>query len=351
MAVTTDSDDAPTTLSPTVPDTTSAPAPGTGGMAWPPEMLPDVLPTDRLNAKGMPVPEIRSELRRIHNVRNVFNVLAVWLQSFGLIALACWLTPQLPLVAALAVWVATFLLMGRAFALYAILGHEAAHRLLFSQKKVNDVVGRWGVSYPAFIPLDVYRRSHFAHHKDEFGPNEPDMNLYTGYPITRASFKRKLKRDAFFNSGWKSLKGLLLALKSKTARPLASKIVIAQVGVFVVLLLIGGLSRWWLYPVLWLAPWMTVWRVINRLRSIAEHGGMMRSNDRRQTTHVVRQTWLARFWMVPYNTGWHLAHHVDMGVPFQQLPQLHDELVAAGWIVPEIEYPSYRALWRALSDG
>ena len=92
-------------------------------------------------------------------------------------------------------------------------------------------------------------------------------------------------------------------------------------------LLVG---RWWLYPVLWLGPWLTVWRVINRLRAIAEHGGMMQSKDRRQTTHHVRQTWIARFVMVPLNTGWHLAHHVDMGVPFQHLPQLHDELVADG---------------------
>jgi fatty acid desaturase len=93
---------------------------------------------------------------------------------------------------------------------------------------------------------------------------------------------------------------------------------------------------------------MTVWRVINRLRSIAEHGGMQRSKDRRQTTHHVRQTLPARFLMVPLNTGWHLAHHVDMGVPFRNLPALHAELEAAGWITPDLTYPSYRALWRAL---
>jgi fatty acid desaturase len=54
--------------------------------------------------------------------------------------------------------------------------------------------------------------------------------------------------------------------------------------------------------------------------------------------------------MVPYNTGWHLAHHVDMGVPFRNLPALHDELVRSGWITPALEYPRYIALWRALSS-
>ena len=110
-------------------------------------------------------------------------------------------------------------------------------------------------------------------------------------------------------------------------------------------------GRWWAYPVLWLAPWMTVWRVINRLRSIAEHGGMARSTDRRETTHVVRQTWLARFWMVPFNTGWHLAHHVDMGVPFRNLPRAARRAGGQRLGHARAHLPSYRALWRALSSG
>ena len=85
--------------------------------------------------------------------------------------------------------------------------------------------------------------------------------------------RRKLKRDAFGNSGWKNLKGLLGAFTSPNGRAVAIKIAIAQVAIFVGLWL--TLGRWWLYPLFWLAPWMTVWRVINRLRSIAEHGGML----------------------------------------------------------------------------
>ncbi len=181
------------------------------------------------------------------------------------------------------------------------------------------------------------------------GPNEPDLALYRGYPIPADSMRRKLTRDAFGNSGWKNLKGLLGAFKSATARPVATKIALTQVVIFVVLGLASG--RWWLYPLFWLAPWMTVWRVLNRLRSIAEHGGMTRSKDRRRTTHVVHQSWPARFWIVPFNTGWHLAHHVDMGVPFQNLPRLQRELEQAGWVTEAIEYPSYTALWRTLASG
>jgi fatty acid desaturase len=313
------------------------------------DLLPEVLPTDRLTASGMPVPIIRDELRRIPNIRNVFNVASVWVQSVGLLALACWITVRLPLALALVVWAVTFVLMGRAIGLFAILGHEAAHRLLFSKKKLNDFVGQWLVSYPALVPFHAYRRSHFAHHKDEMGPNEPDLNLYLGYPITRDSMRRKLWRDARGVSGWKNLQGLLFAFRSPQGRPVALRIVAVQVVLFVGLWV--GLGRWWLWPVFWFAPWMTVWRVLNRLRAIAEHGGMTRSKDRRMTTHVIRQTWAARFWIVPFNTGWHLAHHADMGVPFQRLPVLHQLLVDEGWITDDITYPNYTSLWRALSSA
>jgi fatty acid desaturase len=106
-----------------------------------------------------------------------------------------------------------------------------------------------------------------------------------------------------------------------------------------------------LYLFLWLLPEMSVWRVLNRLRAIAEHGGMARSADRRMTTHHVRQSRLARFWIVPYNTGWHLAHHVDSGIPFRKLPAYHDELVRSGYVQPPLEYRNYRALWRKLASG
>jgi fatty acid desaturase len=310
-------------------------------MVPPADLLPETLPTDRLLASGKPVPAVREGLRRISDARSVLTVLGVYAQSFGVIALAVWIGQ--PWAYAVA-----FLLMGRAHCMFNILGHEAAHRLMFNDKRVNDTVGRWLLGYPSFQATDLYRRVHMAHHRDEFGPNEPDLDLYNGYPIAADSFWRKMRRDAFFVSGWKNLKPLLQAVTKPSSRKLALQILAVQA---VILGIFTATGRPWLYPLLWLAPWMTVWRVLNRLRAIAEHGGMIRSPDRRLTTHVVRQSRWARFWMVPYNTGWHLAHHVDIGVPWRNLPAFHRELVTAGWVPAGLEYPNYRALWRALRAG
>jgi len=91
-----------------------------------------------------------------------------------------------------------------------------------------------------------------------------------------------------------------------------------------------------------------VWRVINRLRSISEHGGMQASPDRRNTTHTVRQHPVARFLMVPNQIGWHLAHHVDSGVPMRNLPRFNQALHDSGYIDNTLEHASYPALWKAL---
>src|SRR3546814_2760978 len=42
------------------------------------DVLPDVLPTERLTATGMAAPELRAELRKIDDVRNVGSVLLTW---------------------------------------------------------------------------------------------------------------------------------------------------------------------------------------------------------------------------------------------------------------------------------
>jgi fatty acid desaturase len=158
-----------------------------------------------------------------------------------------------------------------------------------------------------------------------------------------------LVRDALGISGWKNFVPLLRAVRPRASRRVALSILGVQVVLWGASWLATG--RWWVYPLLWWLPWMTQWRVLNRLRSIAEHGGLQAGSDRRVTTHNVHQSWPARLWLVPYNTGWHLAHHVDMGIPWRNLPRFHAELVRAGYVTEGITYPSYRALWKALAAG
>jgi fatty acid desaturase len=309
----------------------------------PRSVLVDPDPEGPISPSGKPEPELRDELRRIPTWHNVANLLLLYAATIAILVLTVHLDN-------VAVWIAAFLMMGCVHARFAIRMHEAAHRLLFPNRRINDFVGKWLVAYPAFVPIDLYRRSHMAHHREEFGPNEPDIPLYRNYPIPRDSFWRKLRRDALGVTGWRLTKGLFRGVTSDNAKVAsqARGILAVQIGLIVTGILLG---HPWVYFLLWFLPHLTVWRVMNRLRGIAEHGGMHRSEDRRETTHSVRQHLPARLTIVPYYTGWHLAHHVDSGIPMRNLPRLHEELIRSGYVQPGLEYRSYPALWKALASG
>src|SRR5688572_19138139 len=238
-------------------------------MLPPPALLPAVLPTDRLGAKGVARPDLRARYRQIPDARNAVTVVAALAQTVGVVVAA-------GVVNTWWAYLVAFLVMGRGHCQLNILGHESAHRLLFSRKSWNVQVGRWLLGYPALQGTLSYRRAHMAHHRDEMGPEEPDAGLYAGYPIPPDSLRRKLTRDLLFVSGVKNLRTLARALRRPTGRE-ARQVVAVQLAL---LLAATAWGRPQLYLVCWLAPWMSLWKVSNRLRAIAEHGGMVRSDDR-----------------------------------------------------------------------
>jgi fatty acid desaturase len=308
-----------------------------------PTALPQSHNTQHVSVDGRLSPEDRVRLRKIPSLKNAWSV--AWLYGQNILLLAVTVRINHPLL-----WVVAFLLMGRAHAQFLSLMHEAAHRLLFTHKGTNDFVGNWLLGYPTLTSTPAYRRVHMAHHKREFGPNEPDVPLYANYPVTRASLRRKLVRDATGQTGFKLLRNQMRGLKSPDTR--VRHTLWKMLGVQTVIIAAFALSGyWWMYVVMWVAPYLTVWRVINRLRSIAEHGGMREDDDRRYTTHSVHQHWFARFMLVPYNIGFHMAHHVDAGVPFRNLPRYHRLLHEANYLDNTLEYPSYRSVWAALANA
>src|SRR6184192_3139738 len=146
-------------------------------MLPPPELLPAVLPTDRLGVRGVARPDLRSDYRKIPDIRNAATVVAALLQTFGVVIAA-------GVIHTWWAYLIAFLVMGRGHCQLNLLG------------------------YPALQGTLSYRRAHMAHHRDEMGPEEPDAGLYAGYPIPPDSLRRKLTRDLFFISGWKNLRAL-----------------------------------------------------------------------------------------------------------------------------------------------
>jgi len=307
----------------------------TGAMVRPVEKFAG---SARLRPDGRPKAHIRAELRRIPNGRNTISC------AYALVA------PVIVIVAVAAIgrWWATALavpVIGTLQMRMNILHHEAAHRLLFSNRRVNDIVG---INTMGWLPLGTgdhgYRRVHSAHHRDEFGPNEPDFLLYSLYPITRRSFVRKLRRDGTGVSAFRIFKPRLRGLLASGQRISGLRMLGMQAVIFAAFALAGVP---WLYVWLWVLPWMTWYQVINRLRAISEHAGMTQSSDRRETTHIVLPSLWSRTFMAPLNVSYHLPHHVDSGIPMRHLPALQQILIEDGYVPDNLIWPSYLAMWRA----
>ncbi len=307
----------------------------TGGMAPTP---PAFAGSARLHPDGRPKGHFRDKLCSVPNARNVLTVAVAVLFPVTVVAIAVAAAHPIS-------WLSAFLIMPIAQNRLFILHHEAAHRVLFSNRRINDLIGINLIGWLTFgTGGHGYRVGHIHHHRDEFGPKEPDFLLYSQYPISASSMRRKHFRDLTGISAFRVVRPRFQRLGQQSHRRLTYRFIIGQALVFTAFWTLG---HPWLYLILWVLPWATLYQVLNRLRAIAEHGGMTRSDDRRRTTRHVRQSRLAHLVMVPFSVGYHLAHHVDMRVPYRNLPHLHAALVNDGY-VGELEWSSYRSLWRTM---
>ena len=308
----------------------------TGGMVIPSR---EFAGSNRLHPDGRPKKAFRDQLRKISNFKNSFSVIL----SLLLPPLIVWVSMiySHPLI-----WIFLILCMGIAQNRLFIIHHEAAHRLLFSNQKINDLIGIRLIGWLAFgSGSHGYRIGHIRHHRDEFGPQEPDFVLYSFYPISKSSMSRKLLRDLSGISAFRILRPRFQRLNDLRHLRLTVSFLSGQLMIVALFWIFSNLA---MYFLLWILPWVCVYQFLNRIRAITEHGGMTQSSDRRRTTHYIRQNRLANFFFVPLNVGYHLAHHVDMLVPYRNLPLLDQALLEDGYISSDLIWPNYGSLWKAL---
>lgn len=290
-------------------------------------------------------PEQDAHLRERSDWMGAYLVLHAW----GVIALAmaffiAWPNP-------LSFIVAVLVIGGRQLGL-AILMHEAAHRALFQNIRLNDTLGAFLCGWPVGASLTLYRPYHLSHHRHTQQAQDPDLILSAPFPISRQSFWRKMRRDllgitayqrrmetfrAEMGNGpslWQRLKNLVTAEKYFFLTNLALFAMTAAAGV------------WWAYWALWLLPLLTWYQVISRIRNIAEHAVVDDNNDRLRNTRTTVANRLVRMLLAPYWVNYHLEHHLFVFTPCWKLPVAHRILLAQGW-GPRMQLaPGYLAVLR-----
>lgn len=292
-----------------------------------------------------------ADLHRRSDARGAMAVLLCWLSISALLLLAS-LSLQLGWWGVPLLTGSLMLLAGRLLAL-AILCHEASHRSLFQNAKLNDVIGEWLCAAPVYLDLTKYRQHHARHHVHTGTNLDVDLPLVEGFPTTRSSLLRKFIRDVTGQTGVKALIGFAMmnagmirwnvsgAVEWLDDRPhsypalirnflINSRRTLVFHGLFFLLSYQLGMVSLFL---LWWASFLFTYPFCLRVRSIAEHAVTERTGDMLKNTRTTRAGWLARALFAPCHVNFHIEHHALVAVPFWQLPRLH-KLLQAQNILP-----------------
>ncbi len=243
------------------------------------------------------------------DLAGAWTVLVTWSMIVGCFALVAFFPNPLTVL------VAMVILGGRQLGL-AVIMHDSAHRGLFKTPALNRIVGRWLGAAPIFSDMDNYMDKHAIHHASAGSPDDPDLQNYEPYAVSKASFRRKILRDLTGRTGLKTLRFFF----SRGIRVWwrAAVFNLALLGLFTAL----GMPALYL---LWIGTYLTTNMLVSRLRQAAEHAVVpdLHHPDPRMHTRTTLASWWERLTLAPNRVNFHLEHHLMPGVPPHQLRRLH----------------------------
>lgn len=308
----------------------------------------------------------RDELRLFTRASDLMGWWAIafdWALIAGSLALvAAWPNP-------LSVLVALVIIGGRQLGL-AVLMHEASHRSLFATRWLNDVAGKWLCAAPVWSDVERYRPYHLEHHSFAGTERDPDLGLIEPFPVSPASFRRKVIRDLAGLSAIRRVYGQLAIdlgyveyTTSGRVMPIETPMtpwarvrlgahhlgpmLLTNTVLFAILAAVGTP---WLY-LLWVVAWLTTHSLFFRLRAIAEHACTERVEDPLRNTRTTVAGPLTRLTVAPHNVAYHIEHHLLMTAPYFRLPALHRRLAALGALENSAVERSYAGVLRQVLHG
>ena len=224
-----------------------------------------------------------------------------------------------------------------------LLMHEGSHYFFHPDKKTNDLLANVLVCLPIFNTVAGYRGPHLDHHRHSGTPLDPYERLYRGYR-GGLDVAIRLLGDLMLVSSIERFAGRYLGQTDKTVAPLTvttlGALVLVQGSLFGLYAVVTG--WYWSYVVLWLLPLMTVPQVVNRIRTIAEHGpGPAQASANRGTD----PTWVEYLLVAPYGYAFHFEHHLVPSIPYYCLESAHRLLRQQGFTFGTNELTG--GYWRA----
>lgn len=272
------------------------------------------------------------KLSVIDDRRNALLLFLQWAIAIGAGAIAIHLD-------SVPVYIMAGFIIGSRIQCLAVMMHDACHSMLFSNRRINDLIGDIFVAYPLGFSIHLYRANHMHHHRytntmrdrdyrvqqrdpDQHFPKRPAAMLWLLVrSVTGLNFYR-MARDSRI---WAPFANFHNPGRFGYDFPLALRIRYVVWAVLFYGLILMSPWRWQILGLL-LIPQFIWANVFNRIRAIAEHNGVANERELNGTRTII-PTLLDRFLIAPLNVSYHLEHHLFPSVPWQNLRRLHGALM------------------------
>jgi len=246
--------------------------------------------------------------------------------------------------------------------------HDSWHGLFSKNKKLNDFIGRYAISFPCIKLWHRLKAEHLAHHV-HLGDRQEDPT-YVFYAFVPGEDRYRPLRFAFDRLGGRVIQAAGMAIlgrftdRQKPPQRVAAEapsshsasgltatvrreLLIILVSQVVVFALITRVAPWWTYFVLWAFPLVSTTALCNLIRTFCEHSNPMTDDiDPRERFISFKSNWLELAFIAPLHFNYHAEHHLYMWVPHYKLPELRRRMMEASG---DLSFPIRSSYARVLS--
>lgn len=247
--------------------------------------------------------------------RSLMDIAVDW----AVIWLAAWGAFRMGILA----WIVAVLVIGNRQRALGNLLHDAAHRNLSAQARMNDQIANLLLAPSLFNSLALYRQEHARHHACLGDPTaDPDFIPRVIQKGNRwfHAYTRMLRNPATWTG---SIFGHLLTKQLAARRQLGILLWWATYETLLTVVMSAHFAL--LFALLWMIAKGTVFHAITTFREMTDHYGLEPRGILAYTRDIPDRTVLSML-LHPHHNGYHLTHHLFPHVPYHHLPGAHARL-------------------------
>lgn len=263
-------------------------------------------------------------LSKLNNYRGIIAVFSDWLLIGLAITISCYFDNIF------LYFFSVFFIGSRQRALATLL-HESAHRVLASNVKINDFLGKYVSGYTIFQTFKKYAKSHVVLHHNFLGniDKDPDYQYYRESNLFEMSSKRKFLWSHLISPLLlgKSPSFIRYLIKNRLGDINDKEVRIVLTMWFLILTLCYLTNTLSILLFYWFIPLITTFPMIGWFIELAEHFPII---DNEQDIDKTWNRFSAKVELLftgMHAENYHLTHHLMPSIPFWNLKYAHEVMM------------------------